>query len=118
MEPFAGAAHHAATSFWSFLNDPAVSAAIAGLVAVVVGFLTKRLNTLMGRKMSAEEFKLLMSVADRAVLAAEQTHAGDGAEAKKAEARRIAHAFLTAYGLDVADKQLDAALEAAVLLAK
>ena len=115
MDPIA-AAHHTGSAFWSIVNDPAVSAGIAGILVAVLTFFGKKLNALLGRKLSAEDFKLLMAVADRSVAAAAQTKAAEAPETRKAEAVRIARAFLTAYGLDVSEKQLDAAIEASVLL--
>jgi hypothetical protein len=103
----------------SILLDPAFTSAIVtalvGLIGATIAFLGKQIKAILGARLSAEQLRLLMEIASRAVLAAEQVYADGTAEQKKAEALRAARAFLVAYGLRVGDKQLDAAIEAAVL---
>ena len=84
--------------------------AITGAVAFVSQAVRKFLNT----KLNAEQLTLLMQIANRAVLAAEQTGLDKTGEQKKDEAVSIAVTFLAAYGIKVSGAQLEAAIEAAV----
>jgi hypothetical protein len=100
------------------LNVLASPEFITLVITTLGGFLAfagKQVFALLSRRMSAADLKLLIDIATRAVLAAEQTCKGQPGCDKKAEALRVAQAFIVAYNMKVGAKQLDAAIEAAVL---
>lgn len=111
------------------LASPAFTAFAIAMLSAFVGwaalqirhagnFLAEQVRTLIegviGRKLTAQELDILLSVARTAVLAAEQLGLGQAGEEKKAKALEIAAKFLEARGLHVTAEQLDAAIEAAV----
>lgn len=102
----------------NLLSSPEFATALLTLFVTVVGgaigFVAKEVRALLKRKLSTEQMALLLKIAEQAVRVAEQTSIGEIAEEKKAEALRVAGTYLRAYGLNVSDAQLDAAIEAAV----
>jgi LL-H family phage holin len=96
------------------LSSPEFSAFIIATVIGFAGWLGKQLNALINQKVSGEQLKVLISIAENAVRVAEQTGASKTGAEKKAEAVRVAQSFLDAYGIKVSAAQLEGAIEAAV----
>ena len=92
----------------------ALSVLVVGTVTGLLAFVGKVLRDFLKKRLSQEELKVLLAVARQAVLAVEQTSAGEVAEAKKLQAIRIVQTFLDAYGIKANAKQVSAAIEAAV----
>lgn len=111
------------------LSSPAFTAFAIGLIGGFVGWVALKVRRaadwlatqigtviegVIGRKLTAQELDILLSVARTAVLAAEQLGLAQAGAEKKAKAIEIATTFLAARGLHVTPEQLDAAIEAAV----
>jgi LL-H family phage holin len=91
-----------------------IIAVLGSIVTGVIAWVGKRLSSLLDNRLSADQLRMLMEIAEKAVHAVEQTEAGALAQEKKAEAMRIAATYLQAYGIKVSGEQLSAAIEAAV----
>lgn len=98
----------------TILNSPEFVALLITVITAVIGFVGKSARDLIGRKVTAEQLKLLMIIAKQAVAVAEQTGIAKTGAEKKAEAIRVAQVYLDAYGIKIEAAQVASAIEAAV----
>lgn len=96
------------------LSSPEFIALLLTVITAVIGFVGKAARDFIGRKVTAEQLRLLLVIARQAVAVAEQTGLAKTGEEKKAEAIRVAQTYLDAYGIKVSVEQVEAAIEAAV----
>lgn len=96
------------------LSSPEFIALLLTVITAVIGFVGKAARDFIGRKVTAEQLRLLLVIAQQAVAVAEQTGLAKTGEEKKAEAIRVAQTYLDAYGIKVNAAQIEAAIEAAV----
>ena len=98
----------------SILASPEFSGLVIATLVGLAGWLARSIKQFIGEKLSAEQLKLLMTVAENAVRVAEQTGATATGAQKKAKAIEVAQSYLDAYGIKVSAEQLAGAIEAAV----
>jgi len=96
------------------LSSPEFMALLLTVITGVIGFVGKTVRDFIGQKVTAEQLRLLLVIAQQAVAVAEQTGLAKTGEEKKAEAIRVAQTYLDAYGIKIDAAQVSAAIEAAV----
>lgn len=98
-------------------SDPFIAAVVAAIFAAV-GAIAKRVWDLLGRRVSAADLEVMRQIAERSVIAVEQTMKTAEGQAKLDAAMELASKQLLAYRIRVDHDQLKAAVEASVALAK
>lgn len=96
------------------LSSPEFAAFVILVLTSLAGWVAKNVNAFLGEKLTAEQLRTVMVVAQNAVRVAEQTGLGKTGEEKKAEAMRVAQTYLDAYGIKIDAERLASAIESAV----